>query len=288
MQYEQSLFRIQGSKLKLLPKIETISNRIQRKHKPSVWVEPFMGSGVVGFNLAKGPAHFYDVNPYLVSFFNMIKDGSLSLQDLRNRLLHEKRIMNARGGEYYYELRERFNKDRCPLDFFIINRTNHNGLIRFSQKKNNFNAPYGRDDNKLTLSLIESLCDRFVFVKKQIDAYGWEFSCSDYNTVLESIKDQKDFLIFMDPPYIERNATYMTKWDEIQERNLLNLSIQQSSPLLLTTWIEKADKSQKNSFFKEWKKQFRYTKSDHKYLMSGIASESNSFKIKEAILYSGL
>lgn len=36
------------------------------------------------------------------------------------------------GQDVYYESRDRFNADYNPLDFFCINRTCFNGLVRFS------------------------------------------------------------------------------------------------------------------------------------------------------------
>ncbi len=51
--------KIQGIKTKLVPLIQKSVSLT----KDSVWIEPFMGSGVVGFNVAAKEAVFADTNP---------------------------------------------------------------------------------------------------------------------------------------------------------------------------------------------------------------------------------
>lgn len=54
--------KIQGIKTKLIPIIkETV-----KIDEDTVWIEPFMGSGVVGFNIAPQKAIFADTNPYII------------------------------------------------------------------------------------------------------------------------------------------------------------------------------------------------------------------------------
>ena len=57
--------KIQGIKTKLVPLIR--QNVILNDN--SVWIEPFMGSGVVGFNIAPRKAVFADTNPHIIAFF---------------------------------------------------------------------------------------------------------------------------------------------------------------------------------------------------------------------------
>ena len=69
--------KIQGIKTKLVPFIK--KNVVL--HYDTLWIEPFMGSGVVGFNIAPERAIFADINPYIVDFYNQIKFGKI---DSRN------------------------------------------------------------------------------------------------------------------------------------------------------------------------------------------------------------
>ncbi len=41
--------------------------------RDTTWIEPFMGSGVVGFNVAPNIAIFADTNPYIIDFYDQIK-----------------------------------------------------------------------------------------------------------------------------------------------------------------------------------------------------------------------
>lgn len=61
--------KIQGIKTKLVEWIiDQINFEIEGK-----WIEPFMGSGVVGFNIRSKQAVFADKNPHIINFYNAIK-----------------------------------------------------------------------------------------------------------------------------------------------------------------------------------------------------------------------
>ena len=42
------------------------------------WFEPFMGSGVIGFNLRPTKAVFADKNPHLINFYRAIQSGEIT------------------------------------------------------------------------------------------------------------------------------------------------------------------------------------------------------------------
>ena len=99
----------------------------------SMWVEPFMGSGVVGFNVAPKTAVFADTNPHIIAFYNQIKEGEITACRVREFLEREGEILSQNGDVYYYEVRDRFNKNHAPLDFLFLNRSCFNGMIRFNK-----------------------------------------------------------------------------------------------------------------------------------------------------------
>ena len=66
--------KIQGIKTKIVPIIQ----KNVSLSADSVWIEPFMGSGVVGFNIAAKEAIFADTNPYIIDFYNRIKAGDIT------------------------------------------------------------------------------------------------------------------------------------------------------------------------------------------------------------------
>jgi len=43
------------------------------------WIEPFMGSGAVGFNVLPAKAIFADVNPHIINLYNAIKSGKFNV-----------------------------------------------------------------------------------------------------------------------------------------------------------------------------------------------------------------
>jgi DNA adenine methylase len=56
--------KCQGIKTKIVPLIK----QIMQLNGTGRWIEPFMGSGVVGFNVMPQNAIFADTNPHLYQF----------------------------------------------------------------------------------------------------------------------------------------------------------------------------------------------------------------------------
>jgi DNA adenine methylase len=76
--------KCQGIKTKLVAWIK--ENLSQLKY--SRWIEPFMGSGVVGFNVRPQNAVFSDINPHLINFYNAIKDEKITPTIAKLFILH--------------------------------------------------------------------------------------------------------------------------------------------------------------------------------------------------------
>jgi len=100
-------FKIQGIKTKLVPWISenVVLNDTTR------WVEPFMGSGVVGFNIAQKKALFADSNPHIIDFYNLLKDNKINSVIVKNFLYQEGKILSEKGQKHYNYVRERFNSE---------------------------------------------------------------------------------------------------------------------------------------------------------------------------------
>ncbi len=72
----------QGIKTKLVPWIkDIIPNDIN-----GTWIEPFMGTGVVAFNVRPNKAILADTNPHLINFYNEIKDDTINANIVRHYL----------------------------------------------------------------------------------------------------------------------------------------------------------------------------------------------------------
>lgn len=86
--------KTQGIKTKLVPWISHCASLDAQ----TVWVEPFMGSGVVGFNLAPNRALFSDTNVHIIDFYRSIQNGELTAAGCRKFLESEGARLKSRGG----------------------------------------------------------------------------------------------------------------------------------------------------------------------------------------------
>lgn len=82
--------KCQGIKTKLVPWILDTAGR-----DFSRWVEPFMGSGVVGFNAAPQRALFADSNPHIIAFYSAIQSGRVTEHTVRRYLQREGALLRT-------------------------------------------------------------------------------------------------------------------------------------------------------------------------------------------------
>ena len=112
--------KCQGIKTKLVPWIrEVAGERFDR------WIEPFMGSGVVGFNMNPKVAIFADSNPHIIAFYKAIQDGGINASNVRVFLKREGELLRSaedNGYAHYRFVRDRFNHLFKPLDFLFLSR----------------------------------------------------------------------------------------------------------------------------------------------------------------------
>ena len=74
--------KIQGIKSKL---VAHIKSHISWDYQ-GMYFEPFMGSGVVGFNIAPKRAIFSDNNPHIIHFYQAIQQGIINRDSIREYL----------------------------------------------------------------------------------------------------------------------------------------------------------------------------------------------------------
>jgi DNA adenine methylase len=122
---------------------------------------------------------------------------------------------------YYYEVRDRFNRKPNPFDLNFLVRTCVNGIIRFNHD--------GQFNNSFHLSRKGMQPERFA---KVVEAWhevikGVTFVCQDYaQTVAEA--EEGDFVYF-DPPYAGNNMRYTSGLDldrffgQLEELNRRNV-----------------------------------------------------------------
>lgn len=267
--------KIQGIKTKLVPLIKrNIANRDNL-----FWVEPFMGSGVVGFNIRPQQALFADINPHLINFYNALKCKKFSSGVVKNFLTEQGLLLAERGGDYYYEVRERFNKFHEPLDFLFLNRSCFNGVIRFNGHAQ-FNVPYGHKPQRFSKAYVTKITNQIRYVEECLSSFEWNFVCQDFRETLAHTDNSGRIFIYCDPPYIGRNVNYYDSWDESDERTLCCMLKESKKDFMLSTWIK--NKFRVNSCVENiWQDCFQVTQ-EHFYHVG--AKEINRNSIVEAVL----
>ena len=259
---------IQGIKTKLVP---WIASSIKWSGD-GTWFEPFLGSGVVGFNIAPQNAVFSDNNPYIIDFYKSLQEGVFNSQDVHQFLTLEGAKLEKTPPSkesYYYEVRDRFNKTHSPLDFLFLQRSNFNGMIPFGP--NGYNVPFGRKPNRFRPALITKIVHQIDWVKYLMDTHHWTFVCDDWSNVLSNA--QQDDFTYLDPPYIGRSTDYFSSWTE---KNAIALADYADGDLCggyaLSMWYQ--NKYRKNEYLKKWDGEM--LTDEHFYFLGGKESNRNS------------
>lgn len=263
----------QGIKTKLVKWISSNIDGLEYNR----WVEPFMGTGVVAFNIRPRKALLCDSNPHLINFYNSIKSGEVSSIAVRKHLSTEAEKLESSDGEYYYEVRNRFNEKGNPLDFLFLSRSCFNGMMRFN-KKGGFNVPFCKKPNRFAPALITKITNQVNRVSKIIEQGEFEFKNQDFRSTLDEITSED--LVYADPPYIGRHVDYFDSWTKEDEIFLRDGLIKAESKFVLSTWL--SNKYRTNDYiFSIWENCYVATK-EHYYHVG--AKESNRNSVYEALL----
>jgi len=262
----------QGIKTKLVPWIKQV---IPEKFN-GVWIEPFMGTGVVAFNVKPKRAILCDTNPYLIDFYNALKNNNITPNIAREYLEYEGDKL-SKIDDYYYKIRERFNNFHNPLDFLFINRAGFNGMIRFNSKGKH-NVPFCRKKERFSKAYITKIVNQIDYVCNIIKKNDYEFINQDFIKTIPLAKEND--VIYCDPPYIDRHSDYYNNWNENNEVELYNLLSQTKSKFILSTWH--SSKYRENNYIKKLWNSFNVLTKEHFYHLGG--KEINRNSITEALV----
>lgn len=261
----------QGIKTKLIP---WINDTLQ--HHLSTWIEPFMGTGVVAFNVKPQKAILCDSNPHIICFYNAIKQDKINPNIVRCFLEEEGEKLSTKE-DYYYEVRERFNNQHNPLDFLFINRACFNGMIRFN-KKGYHNVPFCKKKDRFSKSYITKIVNQVEAVSKIIKRSDYTFKQQDFSeTILSATQEDT---IYCDPPYIDRYVDYYNGWSSEDEMRLYELLDKFEGKFILSTWHSNRYRS--NKYLKTIWEKFNILTKTHFYHLG--ASEKNRNSMLEALV----
>ncbi len=263
----------QGIKTKL---VEWISSNI-KEIKFDRWVEPFMGTGVVAFNVRPKKALLCDSNPHIINFYNALKDKEITSSIVKQHLIIEGEKLLKSDGKHYYEIRNRFNETGSPLDFLFLSRSCFNGMMRFN-KKGGYNVPFCKKPNRFAQALVTKITNQVENISQIIENGDYTFINQDFKITLEQIESSN--LVYSDPPYIGRHVDYFDSWSVDEEIILKNGLMKSNANFILSTWL--SNKYRVNNYvFDIWKDCFVTTK-EHFYHVGG--KESNRNAVYEALL----
>lgn len=267
--------KIQGIKTKLVP---FIAKSIKWNGK-GTYFEPFMGSGVVGFNLEPKRAIFSDTNPYIIQFYKDIQSKKITSEIVKKYLENETIKLSSTLSDktsYYYEVRDRFNKEHNSLDFLFLQRSNFNGMMRFNNK-GDYNVPFGRKPNRFNKSLITKIANQVSWIEKITEGKDWKFICVPFTEIFKMTKE--DDFIYLDPPYIGRYDGYYDSWSEEHAVLLSELTQSGKAGYAFSMWYE--NQYRKNKHLEIWTEGKLLT-TEHFYHLG--AKEKNRNKMIEALI----
>lgn len=237
--------KCQGIKTKLVPFI--FSSLQWEGQNDALWIEPFLGSGVVAFNLAPGRALLSDTNQHIMRFYKAIQQREINRGIVREFLDEEGRKLAAGGADYYYEVRKRFNETGSSLDFLFLNRSCFNGVVRFN-RRGQFNVPFGHKPQRFTQAYITKIVNQIGWVAKQMQDKDWEFRVARWDEVL--LEADSDDFVYLDPPYIGRHTDYYNSWNEVEAERLASLARKLPCGFALSTWLE--NRYRRNTYLEQF------------------------------------
>lgn len=264
--------KCQGIKTKLVPFI--IEN--VRRDENGLWIEPFVGTGAVAFNIAPKRALLSDKNQHIIAFYQGVQRGAITGRTVKDFLEYHGSILEQRGKEYYMEMRSVFNRNPDPLYFLFLNRSDFNGMIRFN-KNGEFNVPFCQKPRRFSGSYITKICNQVSRISAVMEGKDWEFVCCPWQEPFA--KAVASDYIYLDPPYIGRDTSYVGEWSEEDAVSLARYAHRTPANVCLSMWKE--NQFRKNGHLFEYWSDFTWYECDHFYHFG--ARTSNRHPMKEVL-----
>lgn len=272
----------QGIKTKLVPWINDLILQSGVDLQHANWIEPFFGTGVVGFNTPIGGTRIVgDTNPYIIDFYNGIKDKIITPQKIHDYLVREGALLEKaeeNGFAHYKLVRNRFNKEHDVLDFLFLSRAGFNGMERFN-RNGQWNVPFCKKANRFSQAYITKICNQVLAVQRQFRSHSWELKNISF---LETISQAREGdLIYCDPPYFGRYADYYNGWTMEDEEALFMALSNTPAHFILSTWHHNEFRT--NEMIKAFWSHFNVETREHFYHNGGKVE--NRHPMVEALVF---
>lgn len=265
----------QGIKTKLIPWIKDLVSSETGK-----WIEPFLGTGVVAFNMQFKKAILNDTNPHIIKFYQEIQENIIDKRIVKEYLEREgENLRNAgdNGYDHFRLIKDRFNKEFNSLDFLFLSRAGFNGMMRFN-KKGHWNIPFCKKPNRFAQAYRTKIINQIDLVSNVIRP-EWEFRNIQFSEIIP-LANECD-MIYCDPPYFGRYVDYYNGWTEEDEALLFNQLAETKANFILSTWHHN-DFRENEMISKYWDK-FNIITRDHFYHSGGKIENRNT--IVEALVF---
>lgn len=210
------------------------------------WIEPFLGSGTVLFNIKPRRAVVSDTNAHIIRVYNDLKAGRLAPEDVAAFLRDEGALLKEKGEDHFYALRERFNNAPNSLDFIFLTRACFNGVMRFN-KKGFFNVPFCRKPDRFRQAYITRIVNQVARIRDEIRRHDWEFVARGWREPLAAASP--DDFVYADPPYSGRHTDYFNQWTDAENRELVESLLAAPCGFALSTWLE--NRYRRNPLFED-------------------------------------
>ena len=250
--------------------------------KSSRWIEPFFGTGVVGFNsITKGTHIGGDTNPHIINFYKSVQEGNINEYTMREYLEKEGNALSHSddlGYCHYVEVRNRFNKNFDPYDFIFLSRSGFNGMMRFNSK-GLWNIPFCKKPDRFSPAYITKICNQVKKVRMAIKSSEWIFLNEDFEETISMA--EKEDIIYCDPPYYGRYADYYNSWTGKDEQRLYEAIKKTKAKFVLSTWHHN-NYRENESIGKYWS-EFNIITTEHFYHNGGYVD--NRHPMTEALIF---
>ena len=170
--------------------------------KIKTYHEPFLGGGAVLYELLGSDVRVDriecgDTCVPLIELWQVVRDDP---QGLVRRYAENWSTFQSQGKDFYYEVRERFNRSNDPYLFFFLLRTCRNGLVRFN-RDGEFNSGFHGARPGMAPEFVEAILADWW---RRLGRMEVHFAVRDYREVSTGAGD----LIYLDPPYLNEDGQY--------------------------------------------------------------------------------
>ena len=217
-----------------------------------------------------------DINPHIIKFYKGIADGIITPDRIREEFEVYSKNLLASGGDYYNEVKNRFNESFETMDFLFLTRTGFNGVMRFNSS-GKWNVPFCKLNNRLSDAVITDLVKSVTELSKLFKTKNFTFYNKSFEDVISTAP--KNSIFYCDPPYYGLQVQYFKGWgkdDEIRLNGMLK-----DKMFIYSTWLNDGIKD--NQMIKEYWGDYEIEGKNHKYNVAEQSHQRN--QVVEGLIY---